>query len=138
MTSPLREPNNYKINTDIRFSGIDSYDPDGDIIRYIWIVDGKTNPNDSSVITKNFQSSGNHEIILIVYDNRDAIGKTTLSITVNDEDEIPWIPIVGAVVAVGVVGVIATEAECDTFTQRSIAGLYYLQLACFLSQLDVV
>ena len=34
----ISSSDDYKVNNDIRFSGIDSYDPDGDIIRFVWMM----------------------------------------------------------------------------------------------------
>ena len=94
----------FKINTDIHFSGTESYDPDGDIVRQVWTVDGKNDSNDPSLITKNFQSGGSHEIILTVYDNHDASDKTTLDVIIDGGSETSWIPLVVAIVAIGGVG----------------------------------
>jgi uncharacterized membrane protein len=65
-------PPEYDRNEPVTFSGIRSYDPNGDeIISYFWTIDdGKQTYNYvGSIITHSFRNAGPHVIVLKVQDN---------------------------------------------------------------------
>lgn len=81
------------INVDERvtFSGNDSVDRDGKIVRYFWDFGDGTNAT-GKYITHNYENGGNYTVILIITDDDNKKAIETITIHVN---EIPIIPTIG-------------------------------------------
>jgi len=72
-------PENPKVNQSIFFNASDSFDPDGEIVKYLWdfnndnITDAK-----GKEVNRSYSSPGIYEVILKVIDNQGAENKTFL------------------------------------------------------------
>ncbi|SEA84273.1 PKD repeat-containing protein [Thiothrix caldifontis] len=72
----------------VQFSGIDSSDSDGKIIRYAWTSsDGTT--HEGSSFNHTFNTAGNYTVILTVTDNLGATHTASVGITVNEANTVP-------------------------------------------------
>ncbi len=67
----------------IAFTGVDSYDPDGSLVRYGWTFgDGGALAGDE--VTWSYDDDGSYEVVLTVTDDEGATGTDTVSITVGN------------------------------------------------------
>ena len=77
----------YVKKTLLRFYADPSEDPDGEIIIYIWTIDGKvTIPTLDPVLLRSFSRAGEYTIHLTVVDNRGATASDEITIRVLEEE----------------------------------------------------
>ncbi len=74
-------PKNISIFDKIIINATPSYDPDGEIVKYEWYIDGKHVSN-NIIVTNRFILPGEHTIELVVYDNYGAISKCYITVSV--------------------------------------------------------
>jgi len=89
----------------IHFNASDSFDPDGDIIMYVWDFDDLTDETGVSV-DHEYTEGGNYTVTLIIMDDDGAIASFDGEITVNAPPEIPWA--LFAIVGLSIVAAAAT------------------------------
>jgi serine protease len=73
---------------DVFFDGSDSFDPDGQIVTYLWTWEGKVLSHDQT-FDYSFSEMGNHPITLRVTDDIGAIDSDVVTVTVSSEDSDP-------------------------------------------------
>jgi len=67
----------------ITFSSADSYDTDGQVVRYFWnFGDGITNATNSTTKDHNYTHQGYYNVTLTIYDDMDLENSTSIMITV--------------------------------------------------------
>jgi len=90
-------PENPAIGQQIIFNASLSYDPDGNIVSYVWgFGDGNTASEVSPVHT--FSQTGPYNVTLTVIDNNGAINTTAATINIVDQTDLPIISIGSATV----------------------------------------
>lgn len=76
---------NPTVNTDVDFDASDSYDLDGNIIRYDWnFGDGNTDADVNATITHQYTSANTYTVTLTVTDNDGKTATTTETVTVTN------------------------------------------------------
>jgi chitodextrinase len=77
------------VGDEVIFSGNDSVDKDGDIVRYFWNFGDGTNTT-GKYVTHEYEKGDNYTVILIITDNDGKKAVQTITVHVN-ELPIPWI-----------------------------------------------
>ena len=84
-------PSSPHVGTYITFNGSSSYDPDGEIIYYLWAYRPANssawptmmcNSTDQPVIQYKWDTAGNYEVILVVIDNNNLTDRMTTTIRI--------------------------------------------------------
>jgi len=76
-------PNPVKANRTVTFDASGSYDPDGNITKYIWIFgDGSINVTDYSIIKHKYKKNGLYNATVVVIDNDGYNDTATLTVIV--------------------------------------------------------
>ncbi len=84
-----------KANEEITFDGSSSYDPDGEIISYIWdFGDGST--AEGKIVTHTYKKVGTYMVTLTVVDNGGKVSMNSTSVTISEKKktpdlDVPWI-----------------------------------------------
>lgn len=76
-------PENPDVNQTITFNASDSYDPDGEVVRYYWDFGDEMSALDK-IITHSYASAGNYTVTLTVYDDKGAENSTTKKVEVRE------------------------------------------------------
>ena len=94
----------------VTLSAEESYDPDGEIVQYMWTINGRTQPQFNRGIEKVFNEPGTYVATVEITDDRGATATASVTIIVqqaavtDDDDNGSWpdLPMWLAAVAVGV------------------------------------
>ena len=103
----------------VEFDGTPSFDPDGTVVGYEWTVDGAF-VDDTPRLTHEFPVAGQYAVTLTVTDDREAVGRWTERVVV--EDVVPPTPRIEFSPAVPLVGDLVTfDATTSTDDGRIVA-----------------
>jgi len=67
---------------EVTFDASDSSDPDGDIQRYGWRFKDGSTPAEGETVTHTFQTAGEYDVELVVFDSQGNQDSTTITVTV--------------------------------------------------------
>jgi PKD repeat protein len=81
--SATADPPSGSAPLNVEFDGSGSSDPDGEIVRYRWQIDGPTPGGTGETITRRFQTRGSYDVTLTVTDDDGATDETTITVDVS-------------------------------------------------------
>jgi len=81
--SATADPSSGSAPLNVEFDGSGSSDPDGEIVRYRWQIDGPTPGGTGETITRRFQTRGSYDVTLTVTDDDGATDETTITVDVS-------------------------------------------------------
>ena len=88
-------PENPKVNQSIFFNASDSFDPDGEIVKYLWDFNNDNITDaEGKEVNHSYSSPGSYKAILKVIDNQGAENKTSREINVSP-NQVPIVDIGG-------------------------------------------
>lgn len=67
----------------VSFDGTESVDPDGDISRYLWRFKDGSSPAEGATVEHTFQTTGEYEVELVVFDSEGNQDSATVTVTVD-------------------------------------------------------
>lgn len=70
----------------VTFDGRDSTDPDGEIVRYIWLFKDMRPPTTGPVVEHTFTSPTTRAVELVVVDDTEETARATVEITISSSD----------------------------------------------------